>query len=188
MAEENDVRVLIPRVRRAIDGPEATSSAALSTTLDDNEVKAVVADAIAAIIFYTQGQFGHTLDVAHRDDAYGAPDEWTVNPPLSEAESTLIAVQAALDSYFYQLRDLKTSETIKDEGQEWTWSTSATVVKDRLAYLRDLRDKALELLAAQNVPLDSYSSFIEVRDCWASAYVERWLHPGFGGQELEMAR
>lgn len=174
--EINDVRVLIPRVRRALDGPTASSSAAPSNTYDDEAIKALVADAIGEVIFFTGGSFKHTLDVAQRDDVYSSPTEWTVNPPLSEAEASVIAAQAAINTYFFSLRELKTQETIKDEGQEWSYTVSATLVRDQMAYLMKIRDAALEQIQAdQSYALDQYVSFVHERDRWASYYVEPWV-------------
>jgi hypothetical protein len=185
--EPNDVKVLIPRVRRAIDGPAATSAQAPSNTYSDDELKGLIADAIGEIIFFTGGLFPHTLDVTARDDTYGAPDEWAVNPPLSEAEASVVAAQAALNTYFFGLQKLKTQETISDEGQTWSYSISATVVRDQMQYLIALRDKALEQITAeQSAALDSYVSFVHERDILASAYVEPWVEGGgYGGLELE---
>jgi hypothetical protein len=65
VTDARDVRTLIPRVRRALDGPAATSPLADASTLTDDEVTAVIADAIADILLYTGGStvFGHTLEV-----------------------------------------------------------------------------------------------------------------------------
>lgn len=180
--EVNDVRVLIPRVRRALEGPLASGA---TSTLDDEQVKALVADAIAEVIFFTGGAFSHTLDVTVRDDSYGAPEEWAVNPPLSEAEASVIAAQAAINYFFFGLRDVKTQETIRDEGAEWSYTISATLLRDHLSYLMKLRDQALQQVQAeQSVSLDAYVSLIESRDSIASAYMEPWVHGSFGGQEL----
>lgn len=171
----NDVRRLIPRVRRAIDGPGALSSAAIDTTLGDEEVKHLVADAIAEVIFYSEGSFGHTLDSTALDETYGSPVEWEINPALTEVEATVVSAQAALSYLFHKLRDYKVQETIRDEASEWSWSLSATLVRDQMAYLRSLRDKALESLSQNDVALDSYASFIATRDASASHLVEPWV-------------
>lgn len=187
--EPNDVRVLIPRVRRAIDGPTASGSAATSATLDDEQVKALVADAIASVIFYTGGDFNHSLDVVARDEAYNAASEWAINPPLNEAEATVIAAQAALDYFFWSLREVKTQERIADEGQEWSYTLSATLLRDQMEHLRKLRDQALEQLAASNaIPVEGYVSFIAVRDREASALIEPWVSGLPRGGYEEIAR
>jgi hypothetical protein len=183
--EPNDVVVLIPRVRRAIDGPAASSATAPSSSYSDEELKALIADAIGEIIFFTNGAFPHTLNVESRDDTYGAPEEWSVDPVLSEAEAAVVAAQAALNSFFFNLKELKTQETIGDEGQTWSYSISATLVRDQMEYLRAMRDKALEQIAAQDVALDAYVSYVHARDAIASVYVEPWIYSSLGGQELE---
>lgn len=193
--EPNDVKVLIPRVRRALDGPAATSPDAPSNTYTDEELKSLIADAIGEIIFFTGGLFPHTLNVKTRDATYGAPDQWTVDPPLDEGEAAVVAAQAAINTYFFSLRDMKTQETISDEGQTWSYTVSATLVRDQLQYLMALRDKALEQIKAQqSAALDQYVSYIHERDVLASAYVEPWISqpgPGWGafvasGLEIEL--
>jgi hydrogenase maturation factor HypE len=151
------------------------SSAAIDTTLGDEEVKHLVADAIAEVIFYSEGSFGHTLDSTALDETYGSPVEWEINPALTEVEATVVSAQAALSYLFHKLRDYKVQETIRDEASEWSWSLSATLVRDQMAYLRSLRDKALESLSQNDVALDSYASFIATRDASASHLVEPWV-------------
>jgi hypothetical protein len=170
--ETNDITVLIPRVRRAVEGPMASGSASLS----DTELRTIVADAISNVIFFSEGAFAHTLDVTARDEQYGAPTAWTINPPLDEAEASVIAAQAALDYFFFSLRDLKTQETIKDEGSEWSYSLSATLLRDQINLLRAMRDKALEALEAEaDVGTTAYFSFIQVRDSSTSSLIEDYL-------------
>lgn len=184
--DANDVRVLIPRVRRALDGPTATAEDSASSSYKDEELKGLIADAIGEIIFFTGGLFPHKLNVSQRDGTYGAAEEWTVDPPLDEAESSVIAAQAAINTYFFTLRDMKTQETISDEGQTWSYSVSATLVRDQLQYLMRLRDEALEQIKAQDAALDSYVSYIHERDVLASAYVEPWIAaPGQGWDAFE---
>lgn len=190
--ELNDVRVLIPRVRRALDGPAASGPDAPSNTYTDDELKSLIADAIGEIIFFTGGAFHHTLDVIDRDDAYNSPTEWAVNPALTEAEASVVAAQAALNTFFFSLSALKTQETISDEGQTWSYTVSATLIRDQMAYLMKLRDAALEQIKAEQlVALDSYVSYVRERDAIASCYIEPWVERtglGWGafetGQEL----
>lgn len=142
--ELNNIRVLIPQTRRAIDGPTAIASGAVSTTLDDDQVKNLIADSIAEIIFFTGGLFDHALQVAARDDVYNAPTEWTVDPPLEAHEAVVITTQAALNYLFHELRDMKVQESIRDEGQEWSYTLSTNLIRDHLKWLQQLRDRALE--------------------------------------------
>lgn len=179
----NDVRVLIPRVRRAIDGPTAIGSAAVSSTLDDDQVTGLIADAIAEIIFYTGGAWGHDLNVTTRDTTYGAPVAWTIDPVLTEAEQTVVTAQAALDYYFHQLAETRISETIRDEGQEWSWATSAAAVAERIRELRAARDRALELVQSAEPLTVAFVSFLAERDGYTAALVEPYVAGALASRE-----
>lgn len=186
VSDMRDVRVLVPRVRRAIDGPTATSPLAIATTLSDDEVTALVADAIADIILYTGSAFGHTLEVSARDPYYKAPTAWLVNPEFSEAEGSVVVAQAALTFYFHKFQDMKVQEEISDEGQTWSWEISASLVRDQMKMLQDARDRALEVVKEQsNLNLDTYVSFLHIRDSVSSFYIEPWIEDngGIGGQQ-----
>ena len=63
MADPVDIRVMVPRVRRALEGAGAPP------VLTDDAIKDLTADAIAEVILYTGGVFGHELVVTDRDDA-----------------------------------------------------------------------------------------------------------------------
>lgn len=167
-----DVRVLIPRVRRAIDGPAATGSAAPSTSLDDEQITGLIADAIAEVIFYTSGNWGYSLGVTTRDPVYGAPTGWTIDPELDDPAATVVTAQAALDYYFVGLSTAKTSETIRDEGQEWSWSTSSAAVAERIRELRAQRDRALDIIQAATPVAAAFVSFLAERDRFTAALVE----------------
>ena len=172
--ELNDVRVLIPQTRRALDGPTATSSASVSSTLDDEQVKGLIADAIAEIIFFTGGLFGHELTVAERDEVYNAPTEWTVDPPLEPHEAVVITSQAALTYFFHYLRDMKVQETIRDEGQEWSYTLSTSVLRDYLKYLAALRDKALEQVQ-EPMPV-AFINLLHERDAAVAMAIEPYFY------------
>lgn len=182
VTDPTDVRVLIPRVRRAVDGPEAVGSGSVSATLDDDQVKNIIADAIADVILYTNGVFGTTLEVTARDAYYTAPTEYKTGRELTLTEGAVIAAQAALNFHFYTLRELKVSETITNEAEEWSYSLSATMLKDLLKALQDARDRALDALRDGNPNLDSYISFIAVRDAATSLAIEPWVQgSGYSG-------
>lgn len=150
MAEKLDA--LIPQVRRAIDGPAATGADSPATTLTDTQLKGLIADAVAEVIFYTGGLFGHELVVTERDATYGAPTDWEVDPELTDAEATVIVVTAALNHFFHIIRDLKVAETIRDEGAEWTYQLSAQLLTEQVRYLQNAREQALtQVEAAQPV-------------------------------------
>jgi len=181
-----DTRVLIPRLRRALDGPQAMSSASPSSTLSDEQLNAIAADAIGSIIFYSNSLFGATLEVSERDPQYMAPTAWRTDPALSEPQVTAVVSQAALDYFYARLSTTaagKTAETIKDEATEWTWEISPQAVVERLRQLRADREKAIEVLIEQGWEADvSWSSFIATRDRWTSLLIEPWVEgPGIGG-------
>ena len=183
-----DTRVLIPRVRRALEGPDAVSgSAAVAAgSLNDDQINAVVADAVADVIFYSGGLFGHTLNVEERDEDYMAPIAWTIDPELTEPEATVIVAQAALNYFFSWAKTIKTSQTISDEGQEWSYTLSAQLLSDQIKALRDARDRALEQLALDgNSANDAWINTIAERDAQTSAIIEPWVAGGVGGQTVD---
>jgi hypothetical protein len=190
VTDQRDVRVMIPRVRRAIDGPSAVSPLSPSTTLNDDEVEALIADAVANIILNTGSAFGHTLEVSARDPFYLAPTAWIVDPEFTEAEGSVVVAEAALTFYFHKFQELKVQEEISDEGQTWSWQISASLVRDQMKMLQDARDRALEVvMQSSGLNLDSYVSYIEVRDRATSLYIEPWIadNGGIGGQEGALA-
>lgn len=186
VTDPRDVRTLIPRTRRAVDGPAANSPAAPTATLTDDQIKDLVADAIADVILYTGGLFGHTLEVTARDGFYQAPAEYATDSEMTLPEGTVIVCQAALTFFFHKLRDLKVSETIRDEGQEWSYSISANVLRDQIAQLQSARDKALEVIEIEEGEvLEQYSSFLAVRDSAVSSVIEPWVDEGGLGTSLD---
>src|SRR4051794_27941745 len=121
-----DVRSLLPRVRRAVEGPFALPP---ELNLADAQVEALAADALADIILFTTGLWGHKLIVAERDDATGAPLHWNIDPELSPEEESVVAAQAAIQYFFHAFRNMKVSETIRNEGREWSYTISANLLK-----------------------------------------------------------
>lgn len=180
VTDPRDVRVLIPRMRRALDGPTATSSAAVSSTLNDSELTNVIADAIASVIFYSGSAWGKTLEVTERDGYYLSPVSWRTSEELTEPEGTVIVAQAAIDYWHNELVTMKTQERIADEGQEWSYSISASAVSERIKALQKARDEAIALLSAGSGENEAWESFIAVRDSQVSALIEPWV--GGGGQ------
>lgn len=180
-----DLRVLIPAARRSIDGPEATGSASVSATLTDDMVLAAVADATAELILMVGPHaFGYTLEVTERDTDYMAPVEWATDKERSPQVDAVIVSQAALNYHFRRLTELKTSETIKDEGEEWTYSISANALATWLKLLTETRDRALDMLITLGAPLDTYVSTVTARDVATARLVEPWVEgvSGIGGQ------
>lgn len=176
-----DVRLLVPRVRRALEGPVPLPSGALS----DDQVVAVTADAIADVILLTAGAWNHTLEVTDTDVDTGFPDEWAISPELSLQEESVIAAQAAITYFFHRFRSEKISERIAQEGREWEWQKSANVLRDWIKLLQDQRDAALTALMRVHPALARYASILAVRDRAGAAMLEPWTVNGLGGgQEL----
>lgn len=178
-----DLRVLIPAARRAIDGPEATGSAAPSTTLTDEMVLNAVADSLGEIILLTAGAFPFELVVTERDDSYMAPIAWQTDKERTPEADTIIVNQAAINYHFRRLTEMKASETITDKDGEWSYTLSANVLRDWLKALATQRDSALAAIRAMNAPLDTYVSTVSARDAWAGQIVEPWVsgHGIMGG-------
>jgi hypothetical protein len=178
-----DVRVLIPRVRRAVDGPTAMSSGSATTTLNDDELVALIADSIAEVVLYEGDLFGATLLVNGRDESYGAPNAWKTDRELTEPEQVVIASQAALHHFFNDLSNLKISERIDQGDRQWEYAISAQALRDRIAALQAARDRALEALGGNEV-FETYSSFLAVRDAATAALIEPWT-VGLGGVAVQ---
>lgn len=173
---------MVPRVRRAVEGVSGASIAPGASPLTDDEVKDLVADAIAEIILYTDSVFGKTLIVTEDED--GVPTEYATDDALTLAEQSVVASQAALDHFFHQWSNLKTAETIADEAQRWEWQKSANLLRDQFALLVRLRDEALEQIRDEGYITDRYASFLLVRDRHTAALVEPWVTGALGsGQE-----
>lgn len=181
-----DVRVLIPRVRRALEGPFGSASGMAGATLEDAAVEALVADAIADVILYTGGLFGHQLVVVERDPDYGAPSKWKTDEQLTEPEGTVIVAEAALRFFYQSVKDMKVQESISNEGQSWSWSMSANAVTEWLKMLKGRRDEALAIVAQLNgIVIDGFASYLAVRDCAVAAYIEPFASGhATGGQEF----
>jgi hypothetical protein len=164
-----DVAQLVPRVRRALEGPLPVDS-----TLTDEQVTAVAADAVADLILLTQGEWPYTLSVANRD-GNGYPDKWEVSPELSPDNEGLVAWQAAITAIGTVMRDMKVSETVRNEAQEWSYQRSATVMRDWLKTLVEQRDAALKRLEAANPVYARVASLLATRDAQTAALIEPWV-------------
>lgn len=187
-ADLTDLMVMVPRARRYIEGPYGPPQN--RPPLDDDMIYALVADACADVILYSGNLFGHTLIVKDRDPTKGFPTAWQTDVMLDEWEVSVITTQTALNYFFFQLRDLKTSESIKNEGTEWDYTISANVIRDYLSELQQRRDLALEGLQRHHPVIDRFASNIRVRDQATVAILEWWATntpdsaPGLpGGQE-----
>lgn len=163
---QTDVRILVPRVRRSIEGVGTTE------VLSDDDLKDLVADALADITLYTGSVFGKTLEVSGADDE-GIPQEYATSEPLTLAEGSVVAAQATLNSFFHRFSELKISEKIGDEAQTWEYARSAQLLRDQFAYLVRTRDDALA--EAEGGVVEAYASFLAVRDAAVAAYIEPWV-------------
>lgn len=173
-----DVADLIPRVRRAIEGPDSLNPPL--QPLGDPQIEALAADCIADIILLTGGEWGHTLERVPDESSDGVEDYY-VDPPLSLEEESLIAAQAALTYFFHQYKDAKVSERVVNEAQAWEWERSSTLLRDYLKLLVDTRNQALTALKATHPVLARAASILVVRDRVAAAYLEPWTGEGLGG-------
>jgi hypothetical protein len=180
VATQTPVSALVPRIRRAVEGAGAPE------VLSVDAVRDLAADAIAEVILYTGSVFGKQLVVTATDDQTGAPTDYATSDALTLPEQAVIATQAALDYFFHQFASTKVSERIADEAQTWEYTLSATLLRDQLKQLVAERDKALAALES-GVPLESYVSFIAVRDAHTSQLIEPWVdgNGGVGGQTSE---
>lgn len=172
-----DIRVLVPRVRRAVEGVGADE------VLVDDELKDLVADAMADITLYTGSVFGKTLEVSGAD-LEGIPEEYETSDELSLAEGSAVAIQAALSHFFHNFVNLKISEKIGDEAQTWEYARSAQLLRDQFAYLIRTRDAALA--EAEGTVTEEYSSFLAVRDAAVAVAIEPWVEESrqlLSGQE-----
>jgi hypothetical protein len=202
VADLRDLQVLIPQVRRAIDGPHAMSSASVSSTLNDGEVLALAADATADVILMTGGaaSFGYKLIATERDSNYLAPIAWETDTERTVEADRVVVAQSALNFFFHKFRDLKIKEDIADEGESWTYELSGPLIRDQLRLLQAARDKALEMIALEHHALDTYVSFVAERDLLTARFVEPWVgevggqspspgyglgEGGFGGWEVD---
>lgn len=176
---ETDVRVLVPRLRRALEGAGSPEG------LPVDAIKDIAADALADITLYTGSVFGKQLVVTHVDDDTGAPDEYATTDALTLAEQSVVAAQGALNYFFHAFSKLKVSERIGDEAQTWEYTLSANLLLEQFKFLQKQRDDALAIIEAADVPLDRYSSFLAVRDAHVAQLVEPFTAEagGFGGQE-----
>jgi hypothetical protein len=170
-----DIRVLTPRIRRALEGTGAP-------VLTDDQIKDITADAMADVTLYLGSVFGKQL-VVTETDANGAPIEYATTEELSLQEGSVIAAQAALDYFFFQFAGMKVSETISDEASSWEYALSPSLLANQLKLLQQERDKALEALAGNMDPLEHFMDFVYARDAVTARMIEPWvLNQGVGGQ------
>lgn len=179
-----DVVELAPRVRRAIEGPKPLA-ATDPDYLTDEQVGTLAADAIGDLILYTVGRWPHKLIGSNGPPA----TEWEVDPGLdTEAgEDSLVAAQAALNFYFHDFREKKTSEDMANEGQSWSYTLSARMLQDQFKMLRDQRDMALQSLEGKYPVMARAASLYHMLDRQTDAILQAYtgrtsdVEGGLGG-------
>jgi hypothetical protein len=172
-----DVMSLVPRLRRAIDGPAADAEGAPTATLTDAQIIQMAADAVADIIFYSNARWPYKLSPLAQggeSDNYGVPTKWQIDPDLPIEQQTIVIAQAALNFFFHQFKTVKIQEEISDESRTWRYSLSANLLLEQMKMLRQQRDDALALIGGDDT-FETWVSFIEVRDAVTSAYIEPWV-------------
>jgi hypothetical protein len=180
VADPVDIAALVPAVTRALE--------ALGQTVEPPQAYDITADALASVLLYTGSVFGAKLLVTERDGDSQAPTKYATDRLLTPEETSVIRAQAAMERLGVSLGNIKTSERIADESQEWEINRSAQAIRDQLKLLIDERDRALEALERRGAALDSYESYIEATDRYISVRVEPWLYGlngAVGGQQLD---
>lgn len=168
---------MVPRAGRALQG--------FNVTLTPAEIQALLADAVAEVIWYAP-TWGKTLVVTSRD-ADNIPLTYEIAPELSFPEQTVVVNQMALNHFYAVSQGGLTSETIANEAQSWSWTKAASMLADHYKALIKARDDALAvLIEAESEALDTYVSFLAVREARVAALIEPWTTDGgLGGQQLD---
>lgn len=184
-----DIREMVPRVRRSLEGAGSTPS------LTDGAIKDIVADSCADVILYTGSLFGLTLTATSRDPVSNAPEEYATSAELTLAQQSVVAAQAALNYFFFLFAGLKVQEKISDEGSAWEYQLSANLLVEQLKMLQRARDAAIDAIKEQDPgTFDTYTSFLAIRDRETSRLIEPWAVQqlgsyganggGYGGQDF----
>lgn len=162
MLDARDIRLIVPQVRRYL-APGVASASAASSYTDDHLVQ-VTADAIGELILISGGDdpFGYSI-AASAVDGSGFITDYYTEPEIALVDRSLVAIQAAIGQVFGELRDMKTSEKIANEGSSWEWQKSVTGVQEKLKQLLALRRLIFERAAEGNRVLDGFVDLIEVR-------------------------
>jgi hypothetical protein len=184
-ADLTDLMVLVPWAKRACEGPYGAPLGL--GELQNAQLYPMVADACSEIILLSGSLFGHELSVKARDLTGGFPTAWRTDTVLNQWEGAVIITQVALDYLRFLYRDMKTSLSIANEGTEYSYTLSASVIAAYLKQLQSDRDRAIDGLRAHNVVLDRYASNIRVRDQATVAILEWWdtnEFDGLGGSGL----
>lgn len=178
VTDTRDIRTMGPMVQRAVEGVVQND-----WKLTPDQVKDITADACAQVLLYTGSVFGSSLIVTETDPVTLSPAEYMTDRELGLPEMTVISAQGALNYFFHQWKGAKVSESIADEASTWSYALSPNLLIAQLQHLQDTRDKALEAIDANSGNLESYVSFLAIRDTMVSRYIEPWVygHPeGYG--------
>lgn len=167
-----DLKVLVPRARRKVEGPWGNPNG--KPPLTESVLYNMIGDAVGEIIMLSGSFFHHELKVKQRDPLGGFPTDWQTDTPLTEWESAIICAQVALNYYQYLFRNMKVSESVKNEGTEWSFEISANAIRNYYESLVKERDRAIEGLRVNIPVLDRFASNIRVRDQATVAVLEWW--------------
>ena len=179
-----DLKVILPRARRKVEGPWGNPNG--RSPIPDGELYNMIADAVGDTMMLAGSWWQNQILVKSRDALAGFPTAWTTENQLTEWETAVISAQVALNYYYFLFRDMQISQTIKNEGSEWSYTLSANVIRNYLESLRDERDKAIAGLRVNIPVLDRCASNIRVRD-QATVAVLEWFDinsPGLSGSGL----
>lgn len=162
MLDDRDIRLIIPQLRRYLDIGAASGSAAVAYT-DDHLVQ-VAADAISELILITGAGTGFAYVIAaSATDGNGYITDFYTEPAVTLTDRALVAVQAALGQVWAEVAGMKVKEKIANEGSEWTWEKSSSLLRDRVNYLLAIRKQVLDAAVAANPTLDAFVDLIEMR-------------------------
>jgi hypothetical protein len=173
LLDDRDVRIIVPRIRRALEPGVAVASAASGYT--DDMLKDVAADAVAELILIGGPSFPFTLSVSSAD-ASGFAQEYLMDPAPDLSTQSLVAAQAAIGQVWNQLSTLRISEKISNESGSWEYQKSATILRDKIKALFSLRDEALAQMKLANVvpALDTFTSLLRTRSPTIDADVDQF--------------
>ena len=174
MPNLDDVRIMIPRVRRALDATSPSASAA--SAFSDDQIKDMTADSIGMLMMIGGNDFPFTLNVSTRNVITNYPEEYTTDPEFPIEVQNVVAYQVAIEQAVSELKDLKTKEKIADEGSSWEYEKSSTVIREKIRSLQDLRDRALARLSRENFPVDTFINILGERDLATDTLVEPYYY------------
>jgi len=166
---------MIPLVRRALDPGVASAFAAANYT--DDMIKDVTADAVSNISLCVGSDFPYTLSVTQRNAITNYPEEFDVSPEMPYEVQVLVSIQAAINACVGTLNELKTKESIKDEGSDWSYEKSSAVIRDKLRALMADRDNAIKnLKQVAGGNLEVFVNTLDARAPELNRQIEPWFY------------